>query len=389
MLDFNFYSPTKIFFGEDKTKLIGSIINDYGYHNILIVIGKNSVKASGLLDLVINSLNEFDIKYHMLEGVEPNPKIDLVRSGTTLAKEEAIDFILAIGGGSVIDTAKAIACGYYLDCDPWKLSIHEVIPTKALKIGVILTISAAGSELSNSCVISNPEFKIKNGFDSDIIRPLFVIENPKLTYTVNKFQTGCGTVDIMMHTLERFLVETENDYFEEEIALGLLRSVIKAGKIVYHNPNDYNARATLMLASSFSHNGLTGLGTSFYFTVHKLEHELSGSFDHIAHGAGLSVLFIGWARAVYDKLPHKFARIGRDLFDIKEDDDIKASIKGIDKLEEYFKSLEMPTRLSELGVYETDFMMMANHLTKNDTTVIKGFVNLDKALILKIFNLVK
>ena len=386
MLDFNFYSPTKIYFGKDREKEIGKIIKSYGYKKILLVYGKSSIVKSGLYKTIIEKLEEEQIEYLILNGVEPNPKVDLVRKGVSLIKESKVDLILAVGGGSVIDTAKAISCGYYLDCDPWLLNSHEVEPTKALPIGVILTISAAGSELSNSCVISNPELGIKNGFNTDIIRPVFAVENPTLTYSVSQFQTACGVVDIIMHTLERYLTDTLNNYFQEEMALGLLRSVIKAGRIVKDKPDDYDARACLMLASSYSHNGLTGLGSKFYFTVHKLEHEISGTFDHVAHAAGLSVLYPAWAKAVYKYLPHKFASFARDVMNVIEEDDLKASYEGILCLEAFFKELKMPTRFSELNILEKDFLPMANRLTKNGKKKVIGFVELDKNLILEIFN---
>lgn len=389
MLDFNFVSPTKIFFGKAKEEEIGKILKGYNIQKILIVIGQSSVKKSGLLDKVLDKLNNEGIKYLLLEGIEANPKIDKVRIGQKLIKENPVDLILAIGGGSVIDTAKSIACSYYLDdnVDPWELSNHNVVPTKALPVGVILTISAAGSELSNSCVISNPELKIKNGFNTDLIRPLFVIENPELTYSVSKFQTGCGIVDIIMHTIERYLVETENNYFEEEVALGLIKAVIKAGSIVINNPNDYDARSTLMLASSFSHNGLTGLGNSFYFTVHKLEHELSGSYDFIAHGAGLSCLFTGWAKFIYPNLPYKFSKFSRTVMNIDEEDDYVASLKGIEALDNYFKSLGMPTRLREFNLKEEDLLPMAKRITKNNTVKVNGFVPLNEKMVYEIFKL--
>ncbi len=389
MLDFNFYSPTKVFFGIDKEKEVGNILLSYDIKKILLVYGKTSIIKSGLYDRVITSLKENGIEYLELSGIEANPKIDKVRLGVKLIKNNPVDLILAVGGGSVIDTAKAIACGYYIDDDPWKLSIHEITPTKALKIGTILTISAAGSELSNSCVISNPTLKIKNGFNSDIIRPLFSILNPKLTFTVSPFQTACGIVDIMMHTLERFLVDTYDNYFAEEIALGLLRSVIKAGRIVMKDPCNYDARATLMIASSFSHNGLTGLGSKFYFTVHKLEHEVSGTFDHIAHAAGLSILYPAWAKVVYHDLLYKFAKFARDVMNVKGEDDEKVAYEGIIELEKFFKELNMPTSFKELGVTSSSFEGMADRLTKGNNVKVVGFTPLDKSLILEIFDKAK
>lgn len=387
--NFDFYSPTKIFFGKNRESKIGEIIRSYGYQKILLVYGQSSIKKMGLYDQIVTKLKANQIEFYELSGIEPNPKVDKVRLGVQLAKDYVVDLILAVGGGSVIDTAKAIACGRYLDCDPWCLNTHEVKPQKALPVGVILTISAAGSELSNSCVISNEETKIKNGFNSDLIRPIFAVLNPELTYTVSPYQTACGIVDSLMHTLERFLTDVDDLYFEEEVAIGVMKSIIKSAPNVMENPYDYEARAALMLASSFSHNGLTGLGGNFYFTVHKLEHELSGRFDHIHHAAGLSILYGGWAKCVYDRLPNKFAKFARDVFNIQEEDKMKCAYLGIIKLEEFFKMLNMPTKLVEVGVSCDDIEVMANRITKNNTIKVPGFVELDKDLIIKILNLIK
>ena len=389
MNDFVFYSPTKVYFGKNKESEIGNIICEYKYQKVLLVYGQNSIKKIGLYDKVINSLKDHHIKYLELSNIEPNPKLSKVKEGIKLIKEEPVDLILAVGGGSVIDTAKAIACGVYLDEDPWCLNAHTVTPKCALPIGVILTISAAGSELSNSCVITNDNTKVKSGFNSDLIRPKFAVLNPELTFTVSKYQTACGVVDILMHTLERFLNDVSSQYFTDEVAIGIMRTVINCGKIAYENPYDYDARAALMLASSYSHNGLTGLGGNFYFTVHKLEHEISGTFDEVAHAAGLSVLYSGWALTVYEQLPHKFAMFARRVLDINISDDLECAKEGIIKLRDYFKSIKMPVTFKELNIFETDFLPMANRITKNDTITVPGFVKLDKKLVLSIFNKIK
>lgn len=389
MINFAFYSPTKIYFGKEQESNVGEIIKGYNFKKVLLHYGQNSIKKIGLYDKVIKSLNESNINYIELSGVEPNPKIDLVRKGVKLVKEEGVDFILAVGGGSVIDSAKAIACGAKVDFDPLLFNQHIKTPESALPVGVILTISAAGSELSNSCVISNLDDKFKNGFNSDLIRPLFVIENPELTYTVSKFQTGCGIVDILMHTLERYFTDTPDIDFAKNIAEGLIKSVIDAGKVAVSNPNDYDARSTLMIASSFSHNGLTGLGGKMYFTVHKLEHQVSGTFDNVAHGAGLSVLFPAWAKWVYKKDLPNFVRFAKNIWNINDGTDEEIAYKGILKLEEYFKNIDMPTRFSDLNIDELSFEPMASRITKNDSVRVPGFIELDKESVLEIFNLAK
>lgn len=390
MLNFDFYSPTKIFFGIDRENEIGKIVKSYGFKRVLLHYGKNSIKKSGLYDKIVNALKQENIDIIELSGVEPNPKVSLVREGVKLAKQNNIDLILAVGGGSVIDSSKAIACGYYLNEDPWLLNSHEIIPNKALPIGVILTISAAGSELSNSCVITNEELKIKNGFNSDLIRPLFSVMNPTITYTVSSFQTGCGIVDILMHTLERYLTDCGRNELQLSFCEALLKTVLKAGVVVKDNPCDYEARATLMLASSFSHNGLTGIGSKMYFTVHKLEHELSGTFDEVAHGAGLSVLFIAWFRYMYCENIDIFSRFAYNVMDIDQNlNKFDACEEAIFKLKSYFKNLGMPTTWEELNIDTTKLEEMANRLTKNDTVLIPGIKGLNKKDVLKIFQLAK
>ena len=390
MINFDFYSPTKIYFGKDRELEVGNIIKGYGFKKILLHYGKSSIKKTGLYDKVVTSLNNAGIEFVELGGVEPNPKLSLVKVGVEICKSSDIDMILAVGGGSVIDSAKSIACGTFIDVDPWLISNHTIKPEKALPVGVILTISAAGSELSNSCVISHDELLIKNGFNSDLIRPLFSIMNPELTYTVSKFQTGCGIVDIMMHTLERNLVDVGRNEFALNMSEGLLKAVMDAGSIAINNPNDYEARAILMIASSFSHNGLTGMGSVMYFTVHKLEHQISGLFDEVAHGAGLSVLFPAWAKYVYKDFIPYFSRLAYNVMGIdKNIKEIDAALAGILKIEAYFKSLDMPTTLHDLGIDFSKIEEMADRITNNDTITVPGIKELNKQDVIEIFNIAK
>ena len=296
MIDFEFVSPTKIYFGNNKEELIGQICLEGGYKRVYIVIGQGSVKRNGLLKRVTDSLDKSGIKYKILEGVRPNPTIDLCHTGIKEAQIFAPNLILAIGGGSVIDTAKNIAVGYFYAGDSFDFNLHKVRPKKALPIGVILTIAASGSELSNSCVIQDDERQIKMGFNEDIVRPVFAIENPKLTYSVSKVQTAYGIVDIMMHTLERYFHASNDNEPADGFAEALLKSVVQAAKVVVKNPTDYDARAVLMLMSSFSHNGLTSIGKKALLFVHQLEHAVSGVYPDVAHAAGLAVLFPAWAK---------------------------------------------------------------------------------------------
>ena len=367
MIDFNFVSPTKVFFGKGKEKQIGEICKEFSFKKVLVVIGKSSVKKSGLFNLVINELKNSDIEHVLLEGVRANPEISLCRKGIALARENNVDSLLAIGGGSVIDTAKNIAVGYYYDGDSFDFNLHKFSPSKALPIGVILTISAAGSELSNSCVIQDDEQKCKSGFNSDLVRPIFAIENPELTFSVDRYQTGIGTVDIMMHTLERYLQDSSENELADGFAEGLLRTVVKAGYDVIKDPNDYEARATLMLASSYSHNGITSIGKKFGMPVHQLEHALSGVYPNVSHGAGLAVLYPAWAKyyLVYDS--KKFATLGRRVFNIVGDNDQLVGKQFIEELEKFFSYLGVPKTYKDLGIDKVDIELLTNVFSNNRT----------------------
>ncbi len=391
MINFDFVSPTKIYFGKDREKEIGLILKSAGINKVLFHYGKNSIKKTGLYDMIISSFNKHNIEYYELGGVEPNPKISLVRQGVEIVKSNKIPFILAVGGGSVIDSAKGIAVSAFSGIDIWDYSTQKETVKGALPLGVILTISAAGSELSNSCVLSNPELNLKRGFNSDLIRPKFAVMNPELTYSVGKFQTGCGIVDIMMHTMERYLTDTTGIALPQNLGAGLIKSVMQKAKIAIDEPNNYDARATLMLASSFSHNGLTGLGAKMYFTVHKLEHELSGMYDNVAHGAGLSVLFPAWAKYVYQDFPELFAKFAVEVLEVEKNKKttLEVAFEGITKLQSFFKEIGMPTTLAELMIESDNFEAMANNATCNNTKKVLGIKDLDVNDIINIFNLAR
>ena len=386
MIDFNFVSPTKIYFGKNKEQLIGQICKEYGYKKVLIVMGQNSVKKSGLLDLVLSSLNDNDIGYQILEGVRPNPTIDLCYKGIEQAREFKPDALLAIGGGSVIDTAKNIAAGYYYNGDSFDFNLHKATPTKALPIGVILTISASGSELSNSCVIQDDQTQIKRGFNSDLVRPVFAIENPELTYSVSKVQTAYGIVDIMIHTLERYFNASSDNEPADGFAEVLLRSVIKAARTVVDNPEDYDARATLMLMSSLSHNGITSIGKGSFLYVHQLEHALSGVYPDVAHAAGLAVLFPAWAKYYVNYDTDKFDSLAKNVFGLNNKDKLANAKAGIDEIEKLFAILSMPKTLKDLGINNPDINKLVNIITDNGNRVINHpKKNMDQKVLSEIF----
>jgi len=391
MIDFEFYTPTKVFFGKDKHKNIGEIIKSYGFKKILFHYGKGSIKKTGLYDQVIDSLRRNDIDFTELGGVEPNPKVSLVRKGAELCKKEKIEMILAVGGGSVIDSAKVIAIAALTDIDPWEFSLHKAIPSKALPVGTILTLAASGSEMSSSAVITNEEGLLKRGFNSDFNRPLFSILNPELTYSVDKFQTGCGIVDIMMHTLERYFTKSKNVDLTDRLAEGLLKSVIRAGEVAVNEPTNYEARATLMWAGSLSHNDLTGAGRNVFLTCHKIEHEISGMYDYVAHGAGLSVIFPAWAKYVYKHAVDKFCQYAVRVWDIDMnfENPQETALRGIAATEEYFKSIGMPVRLSEINVPDDKFEEMADKCTSYGKQTLPCYIPIGKKEIIDILNLCK
>ena len=387
MIDFDFISPTKIYFGNNKEELIGQICLENGYKRVYIVIGQGSVKRNGLLGRVLESLDKSSIKYKVLEGVRANPTIDLCRKGIEEARAFAPNLILGIGGGSVMDTAKNIAVGYFYAGDSFDFNLHKAKPKKALPVGVILTIAASGSELSNSCVIQDDEKQIKRGFNDDLIRPVFAIENPKLTYSVSKVQTAYGIVDIMMHTLERYFNGSSDNEPADGFAEALLKSVIKAAKTVMDNPTDYDARAVLMLMSSLSHNDLTSIGKGKMLFVHQIEHAVSGVYPEVAHAAGLAVLFPAWAKYYVNYDTDKFNSLAANVFGIHKMNKLDNAKAGIQEIEKLFASLGMPKSFKDLGIDKVDVELLANLVTDNGNRVIAHpKKDMDKEVVKAIIN---
>lgn len=389
MLGFEYFTPTKVYFGRGVEKNVGKEIKKRGYKKVLIHYGGGSIKKAGIFDTVIKSLNDEGISWVELGGVEPNPKIELIREGIKLCQNENVDFILAVGGGSVIDSAKSIGLGLAHNRDPWDMIINRIAPEKSFPVGVVLTLAAAGSEMSNSHVVTNPEGKLKRSLNHDLLRPVFAFMNPELTYTVSKFQTGCGIVDIMMHTLERYFTKDQDTDLIDRISEGLLVAVKEAGKVAIKEPDNYEARATLMWASSLSHNGLTGTGKNAFFPVHKMEHEVSGMFDHVAHGAGLSVLFPAWAKYVYKYHIDKFCRFAVNVWNVEMNFEHPeyTALEGIHRMEEYFKSIDMPVTFKELGIGEDSFEEMADKCTNGGKDPLKSYIDLGKEEIIEIFKM--
>ncbi|MDR3588131.1 MAG: iron-containing alcohol dehydrogenase [Negativicutes bacterium] len=352
MNNFEFYSPTKVIFGKDVEKNVGNEIKAWGGTKVMLHFGGKSARASGLLDRIEGSLREAGINYISFGGVVPNPRLGLVLEGVELCRREKVDFVLAVGGGSVIDSGKAIAMALANPgLDIWDIYDGKVLPTACLPVGVVLTIAAAGSETSQSSVITKEDGLLKKGFNNNIIRPKFAFMNPELTYNLPPYQTGCGVVDIMMHTIERYFCAQRGNELTDRIAEQVLRNTIKYGKLCMEDPRDYKARSEVMWSGSLSHNQLTGLGSQGNFSGHLIEHELSALFD-VAHGAGLAAIWCWWARYVVEADVNRFVQYAINVWDCVLDpiDPKVTALEGIKKTEEFFTAIDMPINLSQLGV---------------------------------------
>lgn len=354
--NFEYYTPTRIIFGRNTEDQVADMVKRYGGSRVLLHYGGQSAIKSGLIGRVKKFLDRAGIFHVELGGVVPNPRLSKVRTGVALGNLNQIDFLLAVGGGSVIDSAKAIA---YAIAEPnhdvWDLYERTRQAKACLPVGVILTIAAAGSEMSNSSVITNDETNTKRGYSNNLSRPKFAIMDPALTLTLPDYQTACGCVDILMHTMERYFTNGGNMQITDSIAEGLMRTVIHNAKILVNEPQNYNARAEIMWSSSLSHNGLTGCGNDGGdFASHALEHELSGMFG-VAHGAGLAAIWGSWARYVYKFCLHRFKQFAINVMQIEENgSDEEISLKGIEAVENFFREIKMPTSIKELGIEPTE-----------------------------------
>ena len=349
MKDFNYYAPTRVVFGRNSEEQLPQLIRQYGGSKVLIHYGGGSARRYGLLDKVEQMLNDADIPFVELGGVVPNPLLSKVKEGIGLCCREEVDFILAVGGGSVIDSAKAIAYGVPYEGDVWDFWEGKSVPQVCLPVGVMLTIPAAGSEMSSSCVITKDEGMLKRGVNSDLCRCKFAIMNPERTYTLPPYQTAAGVTDIMMHTMERYFSKYEDATLTDAISEALLRTVKDAVFEVLKNPEDYRNRAAIMWAGSLSHNDLTECGTEKDFASHKLEHELSGLFG-VTHGAGLAAIWASWARFVLDHHVERFMQFAVNVMGVRCDfsDPKGTALRGIQATEQFFKAIGMPTNIPEL-----------------------------------------
>lgn len=387
MENFTFYAPTYFVFGKETENETGKYVKKFGGSNVLIHYGKSSVIKSGLLDRIKKSLEKESFNYIELGGVVPNPRSDLVYEGIKLCRENNIDFIVAVGGGSVIDSAKAIAAGSLYEGDFWDFYCGKRVE-KALPIGTILTISAAGSEGSPDSVITNTSGMNKRGASGEALRPKFSILNPELTQTLPSYQTACGLTDILAHLYERYLTNTKDVEVTDNLLEALMITIKKEGPKVIKNPNNYNARANIMWAGMVAHNNICGVGRSQDWLSHQIEHELSALYD-CAHGAGLAVVMPAvFKYNMYHDIK-RFARVARNVWNVDSKlSDEEAAIKGIEALQNFLKSIGMPSNFKELGAKIEDIDYLAHNACygnhKKDG-ILKGFVTLIEEDIKKIY----
>ncbi len=379
MNNFVFYSPTEFVFGKATEMQVGALARKYGARKVMIVYGGGSVVRSGLLDRVKQSLQEAGIEYCLMGGVQPNPVDTKVYEGIEFCRREQADMLLPVGGGSVIDTAKAIAAGVLYEGDFWDFYIGKAKVTKALRVAVVLTIPAAGSEGSGNTVITKLDGLQKLSLRvPEVLRPVFSIMNPELTYTLPPFQTACGVADMMAHIMERYFTNTQEVEIGDRLCEGTLMAIINEAPKVMRNPEDYGARANLMWAGMIAHNGTCGVGCEEDWASHFLEHEISAIYG-VTHGAGLSVIFPAWMTWMVEHNVGKIAQYAVRVWGVPESEDKKAvALEGIGKLKNFFTSLGLPVTFKELGVENPDIDRLADSLHRNKGELVGNYVKLTK-----------
>ena len=380
--DFNYYAPTRVVFGRDSEKQLAQLIQQQGGTRVLVHYGGGSARRSGLLDRTFNTLREAGISFVELGGVVPNPLLSKVQEGIDLCRREQVDFILAVGGGSVIDSSKAIGYGVPYEGNVWDFWEGKASPRQCLPIGVILTIPAAGSEMSSSCVITRDVGRLKRGINSDLCRCRFCIMNPELTYTLPAYQTAAGATDIMMHTMERYFSKYEDMTLTDAIAEALLRTVKDSVFEVLRNAEDYRHRAQIMWAGSLAHNDLTECGTEKDFATHRLEHELSAVYG-VTHGAGLAALWGSWARYVLPKHISRFVQFAVNVMGVNNDfaHPEATALKGIEAIERFYRAIGMPTNIGELlgrTLTDEEVDTLADRCSRGGTITLGAMEVLDR-----------
>ncbi len=349
MKDFMFYAPTEVVFGEQSEEQVAALVKKYGGTKVLVHYGGQSAVKSGLLDKICTLLREGGVEYVTLGGVVPNPRLSLAQQGIELCRKEGVDFLLAVGGGSVIDSAKCIGYGVPYEGNVWDFYLGKATPTRMLPVACVLTIPAAGSEMSESSVITNENGDVKLGYSNNLSRPKFAIMNPRRNFTLPPYQTAAGVTDMMMHTMERYFTKDDDMDFTTDVAEAMLRSIKNAVFAVLKNPEDYRYRAQIMWGGSLMHNGLTGCGVADDWATHQLEHELSGMFD-VTHGAGLAAIWPSWARYTMHENLRRFVRFAVNVMDVPNDftDPEGTALKGIEAMERFYHAIGMPINIKEL-----------------------------------------
>jgi alcohol dehydrogenase len=378
MDNFEFRNPTKILFGRGVEEKVGTEVAAYS-RKILLHFGGGSIKASGLYDRVITSLKKAGVEWVELGGVQPNPRLSLVYEGIKLCKENQLGFILAVGGGSVIDSAKAIAMGAVIEGDVWDIFLGKSEPVAALPVGTVLTIPAAGSEASTASVITNENGWLKRGFNSELIYPRFSILNPELAFSLPRFQVACGIADILAHLMERYFTNVSRVAFTDRLLEATMKTLIDQAPLVLSNPQDYDAWAELMWAGTIAHNNLLNTGRVGDWASHDIEHEISGIYD-VAHGAGLAVVFPAWMKHVLHHDLNRFVQWSVRVWNVEMDvfNPEAVARNGIEKMESFFQSIGLGTKLTDLGIKDNRIDEMATKCTNGDTRTVGNFVKLDR-----------
>lgn len=387
MINFSFLSPTEVIFGRGVENQVGTHTKQYA-DKVLLHYGGGSIKKSGLYDRVVKSLEEADIQVFELGGVQPNPRLGLVNEGIELCRKEDIEFILAVGGGSVIDSAKAIGLGVCYDGDVWDFFTGKAVPEETLAVGVVLTLPAAGSETSNSAVITNEDGWYKRGLNTELNRPIFAIMNPELTFTLPHNQTVNGVADMMAHIMERYFTTTKDVDLTDRLCEGTLKTIIRNARIVQEAPEDYPARAELMLAGSLAHNGLLSMGRVGDWASHQIEHELSAIYD-VPHGAGLAVVYPAWMKYVYKNDIPRFAQFANRVWNVEMNFENleETALEGIRQLELFFSEIGLPITLPELGIDDQRLEEMANKCKMSNGDTVGTVAKLTPEDVLNIYKL--
>jgi len=363
--NFTYWNPTKLIFGRGEVNKLAEEIKSYG-RNILLVYGGGSIKRNGLYDQVINNLNKSGFSFHELAGVEPNPRLGTVNKGIAICKEKNIDFLLAIGGGSVIDCTKAIAAGAKYDGDAWDIITKKHIPTDALPLGTILTIAATGSEMNSGAGITNWDTKEKYGWNSPYVFPKFSILDPVNTFTVPKNQTVYGIVDMMSHVLEQYIHHIPNTDYQDRMCESLLKTVIETAPKLLQDLENYEFRETILFTGTIALNNMLSMGANGDWATHYMEHPLSALYD-IPHAGGIAILFPNWMRHVLSENPGRFKQLAVRVFDIetKDKSDEEVGLEGIEKMAEFWSSLGAPSKLSDYGIMDEQINLIADKVMVN------------------------